>query len=250
MWEGLGAWDPHVRCTWTPIPPWGMGVHSQEPEEALPEDSPAFRVAAAAFSVLGDGQLVPGHLTGKGHTIQLPRFPVRWKGPGRVEREVRQYHPLLASSLPCSARQAAETFSLSLPLLLLRGSHFTTMVATDCGSGFEPPRAAATASTWESNVGKQPFTEKAISLQVYAQSSCWGSATKHSCQTNSTQKVIGPGLALLTPSFSWEKRPESKAEPPDERQIESETEVSAFTPGLLPPYQNPRHSPEGPGLYS
>ena len=96
-----------------------MGVHSQEPEEALPEDSPAFRVAAAAFSVLGDGQLVPGHLTGKGHTIQLPRFPVRWKGPGRVEREVRQYHPLLASSLPCSARQAAQTFSLGLPLYSL-----------------------------------------------------------------------------------------------------------------------------------
>ena len=121
------------------------------------------------------------------------------------------------------------------------------MVTKDCGSGFEPPRAAATASTWESNVGEQLFTEKAISLQVYAQSSCWGTATDHPCQTNSTQKVMGPGLALLTPSFSWEKRPESKAEPPDERQIESETEVSAFTPGLLPPYQNPGHSPEGPG---
>ena len=83
-------------------------------------------------------------------------------------------------------------------------------------------------------MGEQPFTEKAITLQVYAQSSCWGTAADHPCQTNSTQKAMGPGLALLTPSFSWEKRPESKAEPPDERQIESETEVSAFTPGLLP----------------
>ena len=67
------GWGPtHVRCTWAQIPPWGFGVYFQEPEEALPEDSPAFRVAAAAFSVLGDGQLAPGHLTGKGHTIQLP----------------------------------------------------------------------------------------------------------------------------------------------------------------------------------
>ena len=82
-WDG-GRGPTHVSCTWAQNPPWRLGVYFQEPEEALPEDSPAFRVAAAALSVLGDGQLVPGHLTGKGHTIQLPRFPVRWKGPGRV----------------------------------------------------------------------------------------------------------------------------------------------------------------------
>ena len=131
---------------------------------------------------------------------------------------MRQYHPLLASSLPCSARQAAQTFSLGLPLLFRRGSHFTTMVSKDCGSGFELPRAAATASTWESNVGEQHFTEKAISLQVYAQSSCWGTATNHPCQTNPTQKVMGPGSALLTPCFPWEKWPESNAEPPEKRE--------------------------------
>ena len=94
QWKGGGlpsygaGWDvgegsTRVSCTWAQIPPWGFGVYFQEPE-TLPEHSPAFRVAAAAFSVLGDGQLVPSHLTGKGHTIQLPRFPVRWKGPGRV----------------------------------------------------------------------------------------------------------------------------------------------------------------------
>ena len=161
---------------------------------------------------------------------------------------MRQYHPLLASSLPCSGRQGPETFSLGLHILILRGSHFTTMVAKDCGSGFEPPRAAATASTWESNVGEQRLTEKSISLQVYAQSSCWGTATDHPCQTNSTQKVMGPGLALLTPSFSWEKRPESKAEPPDERQIERVRDRRfCFHPWPPPPYQN---SPEGPGLCS
>ena len=131
---------------------------------------------------------------------------------------MRQYHPLLASSLPCSAWQAAQTFSLGLPLLFRRGSHFTTMVSKDCGSGFELPRAAATASTWESNVGEQHFTEKAISLQVYAQSSCWGTTTNHPCQTNPTQKVMGPGSALLTPCFPWEKWPESNAEPPEKRE--------------------------------
>ena len=36
--------------------------------------------------------------------------------------------------------------------------------------------------------------------------------------TTSTQKVMGPGPALVTPCFSWEKRPDSKAEPQDERQ--------------------------------
>ena len=131
---------------------------------------------------------------------------------------MRQYHPLLASSLPCSAWQAAQTFSLGLPLLFRRGSHFTTMVSKDCGSGFELPRAAATASTWESNMGKQHFTEKAISLQVFAQSSCWGTATNHPCQTNPTQKVMGPGSALLTPCFPWEKWPESNTEPPEKRE--------------------------------
>ena len=80
-WD-VGGGSTHVSCTWAQIPR-GFGVYFQEPE-ALPEDSPAFRMAAAAFSVLGDGQLVPGHLTGKGHTLQLPRYPVRWKGPGRV----------------------------------------------------------------------------------------------------------------------------------------------------------------------
>ena len=61
-----------------------IGCAFQEPEEALPKDSPAFPVAAAAFPVLGNGQLVPGHLRGKGHPIQLPRLPVRWKGPSKV----------------------------------------------------------------------------------------------------------------------------------------------------------------------
>ena len=46
-----------------------IGCAFQEPEEALPEDSPAFLVAAASFPVLGHGQLVPCHLRGKGHTI-------------------------------------------------------------------------------------------------------------------------------------------------------------------------------------
>ena len=85
---------------------------------------------------------------------------------------MRQYHPLLASSLPCSAWQAAQTFSMGLPPLFPKGSIFTTVVPKDCGSGFEPLRAAATASTWESNVGEQHFTEKAINLQVYSQRSC------------------------------------------------------------------------------
>ena len=79
----MGGGPKYVSCTWAQIPPWRFGVYFQEPE-ALPEDSPAFRMAAAAFSVLEDGQLVPGHLTGKGLTIQLARYPVRWKGPGRV----------------------------------------------------------------------------------------------------------------------------------------------------------------------
>ena len=61
-----------------------IGCAFQEPEEALPKDSPAFPVAAAAFPVLGNGQLVPGHLRGKGHPIQLPKLPVRWKGPTRL----------------------------------------------------------------------------------------------------------------------------------------------------------------------
>ena len=107
---------------------------------------------------------------------------------------------------------------MGLPPLFPKGSIFTTVVPKDCGSGFEPLRAAATASTWESNVGEQHFTEKAISLQVYAQSSCWGTATNHPCQTNPTQKVMGPGSALLTPCFPWEKWPESNAEPPEKRE--------------------------------
>ena len=135
--------------------------------------------------------------------------------------------------LPSSAWQVPKTFSLSLPLLFLRGSHFTTMVAEDCGSAFEPPRAAATASTWESNVGKQLFTENAISMQVYAQSSCWGTATDHPCQTNPTQKVMGPGPALGTPCFSWEKWPDSKAEPPEERQRARDR---GFCPHPWPPH--------------
>ena len=57
---------------------------------------------------------------------------------------------------------------------------------------------------------------------------------------------MGPGLAQLTPSFSCEKRPESKAEPQDERERVRDR-GSALTPGLLPPFQNPGHSPEGPG---
>ena len=32
-----------------------------------------------------------------------------------------------------------------------------------------------------------------------------------------------------------------------ERERESEKNISALTPGLLPPYQNPGDSPEGPG---
>ena len=79
-WNGGGG-STHVSCTWAQIPPWGFGLYFQEPEEALPEDSPAFCVAAAAFSVLGDGQLAPGHLTGKDTQSS---FPVRWKGPGWV----------------------------------------------------------------------------------------------------------------------------------------------------------------------
>ena len=120
------------------------------------------------------------------------------------------------------------------------------MVAKDCGSGFEPPRAAATASTWESNVGEEPFTEKAISLQVYAQSSCWGTATDDPGQTNSTQKVMGPGPALGTPCFSWEKLPDSKAEPPNERETDRHRGFCPH-PWPPPPHQNPGHSPEGPG---
>ena len=95
QWKGGGlppcgaGWDvgvgpTHVSCTWAQIPPRCFGVYFQETEEALPEDSPAFHVATAAFSVLGDGQLVPGHLTGKGQTIQLLRFPVRWRPPSRL----------------------------------------------------------------------------------------------------------------------------------------------------------------------
>ena len=75
------------------------------------------------------------------------------------------------------------------------------MVAKDSGSGFEPPRAAATASSWETNVGEQHFIEKAISVQVYAQSSCGGTANDHHCQTNPTQNVMGSGLALLHTLF-------------------------------------------------
>ena len=107
---------------------------------------------------------------------------------------------------------------MGLPPLFPKGSIFTTVVPKDCGSGFEPLRVAATASTWESNVGEQHFTEKAISLQVYAQSRCWGTATNHPCQTNPTQKVMGPGSALLTPCFPWEKWPESNTEPPEKRE--------------------------------
>ena len=113
---------------------------------------------------------------------------------------------------------------MGLPPLFPKGSIFTTVVRKDCGSGFEPLRAAATASTWESNVGEQHFTEKAISLQVYAQSSCWGTATNHPCQTNPTQKVMGPGPALLTPCFPWEKQPLS----PQERE--------SFLPSPLVPF--------------
>lgn len=83
-WDG-GEGGPHTRqLHLDPDPTMGFGVHLQESEAALPEDSPAFQVAAAAFRSWGDGQLVSGHLTGKGHTIQLPRLPVRWKGPSRV----------------------------------------------------------------------------------------------------------------------------------------------------------------------
>lgn len=130
---------------------------------------------------------------------------------------------------------------MGLPPLFPKGSIFTTVVPKDCGSGFEPLRAAATASTWESNVGEQHFTEKAINLQVYSQRSCWGTATDHLCQTNPTQRMMGP--ALLTSCFPWKKLPRSKAEPPGER----EREVSALTPGPLHPYQNPGHSSEGSG---
>ena len=118
---------------------------------------------------------------------------------------------------------------MGLPPLFPRGSIFTTVVPKDCGSGFELPRAAATASTWESNVGEQHFTEKAISLQVYAQSSCWGTATNHPCQTNPTQRMMGPGL--LTPYFPWKKRPENKAEPSTYRDRERER----FLPSPLVP---------------
>ena len=69
---GIREGGAHTSVARTQIPPCGLGVHSQEPEEALPEDSPAFRVAAAAFSVLGDGQLVPGHLTGKDTQSSFP----------------------------------------------------------------------------------------------------------------------------------------------------------------------------------
>ena len=77
------------------------------------------------------------------------------------------------------------------------------MVAKDCGSGFNSPRAAATARSWETNVGEQHFIEKAVSVQVYAQSSFWGTANDHPCQTNPTQKVMGSGLALFTHPVSY-----------------------------------------------
>ena len=125
------------------------------------------------------------------------------------------------------------------------------MVPKDCGSGFEPPRAAATASTWESNVGEQRLTEKSISLQVYAQSSCWGTATNHLCQTNPTQKVMGPVPALVTPCFSWEKRHDSKAEPPDERERESQRKT--FLPSPLassPPIKTQETHLRGQALWA
>lgn len=100
---------------------------------------------------------------------------------------------------------------------------------------FKLPRAVATASTWQSNVGKQHFTQKAINLQVYTETSCWGNATNH--QTNPIQRMIGPGPGLLTPCFPWEKLPGSKAEPPAERERdrERETERKRFLPSPLVP---------------
>ena len=133
---------------------------------------------------------------------------------------------------------------MGLPPLFLKGSTFTTAVPKDCGSGLEPLRAAATGSTWESNVGEEHLTEKAINLKVYSQRSCWCTATDHLCQTNPTQRMMGPGPGLLTPCFPWKKLPRSKVEPPGERGRER-----GFFPHpcSLPPYQNPRHSLEGSG---
>lgn len=85
-------------------------------------------------------------------------------------------------------------------------------------------------------MGQQHFTEKAISLQVYAQSSCWGTATNHPCQTNPTQKVMGPGPALLTPCFPWEKQP---LEPQERERIRDR----GFCPHLWSPPPRPHPPP-------
>ena len=124
---------------------------------------------------------------------------------------------------------------MGLPPLFPKGNIFTTVVPKDCGSWFEPLRAAATGSTWESNVGEEHLTEKAINLHVYSQSSCWGTATDHLCQANPTQ-MMGPGAALLTPCFPWKKLLRSKAEPQRERERERERERFLPSPPVPSPH--------------
>lgn len=72
-----GQPDPDANPSFT------LGLHFSEPEEALPEDNLLLQEAVpAACPLLGLrlrlGQVLPGHLRGKGHEIQPPKLP----GPG------------------------------------------------------------------------------------------------------------------------------------------------------------------------
>lgn len=139
----------------------------------------------------------PGHLRGKGHKIQLPKLPGRWKGLSRDSHEAAP--PSAGSKLPL-LRPAAPPFSLGLPCLFPRGSPPTAVVPnTVCGSALDACRAAGKTSPWDEPKGPVP-------LKLCVWSGSLGHSHESPLCTNPMQrmKCVEPCL-VQTPYFLWEK---------------------------------------------
>lgn len=130
----MGRGGGHVcQLTLHTDPTVSFGPASLGATEAIPEDSPVLHVVAAAFAVLEVGQVVPGHLSGKEQDVQLPRLPGKWK--------VRQHHPLLAWTCPCSAPQLPSSLRACLACPVPQGQPQCHCAPQDwglCGTLPEP----------------------------------------------------------------------------------------------------------------
>lgn len=151
--------------------------------------------------------MVPGHLRGKGHKIQLPKLPGRWKGLSRVSREAAP--PSAGSKLPLLC-PAAPPFSLGLPRLPARqgqpthgcGPQHCVWLWVGCLQSCRQNQPLGRAQGPNTTYRKRPCSAETLCLEWQ-----FGAQPRESplC-TNPMQrmKCLEP-CPVQTPYFRWEK---------------------------------------------